>query len=149
MVKSWLFLMFLDVFWRNWTVLKFDRFKVDKYLRPDRHRLVFLCQVQIFFPKKQIICRCCIFSLGIPTCGSGPLRCMAVIFFFLKKISYQFRLVNAMHRNGPLTQVKGRKWGFPKKNIKGWCLSPMKLLLHPFSVYPHFVQNKYCTHTTY
>ena len=48
------------------------------------------------------MCRCCFFSLGILTCGSGPLRCMAVIFRKKKKkkkISYQFRLVNAMHRN--------------------------------------------------
>ena len=53
------------------------------------------------------MCRCCIiFSLGILTCGSGPLQCMAFIFRKKKKkFRYQFRLVNAMHRNGPLTQV--------------------------------------------
>ena len=44
-------------------------------------------------------------SLCILTRGSGPLRCIAVIFRKKKKFSYQFRLVNAMHCNGPLTQV--------------------------------------------
>ena len=71
------------------------------------------------------MCRCCVFSLGILTCGSGPLLCMAVIFRKKYNISYQFRLVNAMHRNGPLTQVNNNNNSsvcyFKKNKIKKQC----------------------------
>ena len=53
------------------------------------------------------------------TCGSGPLRCMAVtslnflptflqyfnLYIYCKNVGKKFRLVTAMHRNGPLPQV--------------------------------------------
>ena len=54
------------------------------------------------------------------TCGSGPLRCMAVTSLnilptflqyiyklkYCKNVGKKFRLVTAMHRNGPLPQVR-------------------------------------------
>ena len=71
--------------------------------------------------------------------------------FVVKKVILftRFNVQKKVAATASACHFKGSKWGFPKKKIKGWCLSPTKLLLHPFSVYPHFVQNKYCTHTMY